>query len=61
MERALYDLKAQQNLNDEDFELLFSLFAEDLPMLLQVTVFLPCLKALASEEQLKEWLPKAQV
>jgi acyl-CoA oxidase len=58
--RAMYDLKATHALSDEDFELAFYLFGEDLPIQLQVSVFVPCLKALASDEQLAKWLPLAQ-
>jgi acyl-CoA oxidase len=56
----MYDLKEKHGLTDEEFEQMFYLFGEDLPIQLQVTVFLPCLKALASEEQLAKWLPLAQ-
>lgn len=58
--RAMYDIKAKEGLSDEEFEEMFYLFGEDLPIQLQVSVFLPCLKALASDEQLSKWLPMAQ-
>lgn len=58
--RAMYEIKAKEGLNDEEFEEMFYLFGEDLPIQLQVSVFLPCIKALASEEQLAQWLPMAQ-
>jgi len=56
----MYDLKEKHSLSDDEFELMFYLFGEDLPIQLQVSVFLPCLKALASDEQLAKWLPLAQ-
>ena len=58
--RAMYEIKLKESLSDEEFEEMFYLFGEDLPIQLQVSVFLPCLKALASDEQLAKWLPMAQ-
>lgn len=56
----MYEIRAKEGLTDDEFEELFYLFGEDLPIQLQASVFVPCLKALASEEQLAKWLPLAQ-
>jgi len=71
----LYTLRKQHNLTELEFENLYNIVAEvwinqlvktpflpapkDTPIHLQEWVFVPCLRALASDEQLKQYLDKA--
>jgi hypothetical protein len=56
----MQQLRREHNWDDDDVNLFYSLAGEETPLPLQIHVFIPCMKALASEEQLAKWLPKAR-
>ncbi|KAJ3370925.1 acyl-coenzyme A oxidase [Allomyces arbusculus] len=60
MTKRLVELRDENNLSDADMHLVRQLVDETIPMSLHEGMFLPVLRAQASPEQAKHWLPLAE-